>query len=180
MASRSSSRTLGREAAGRSSRPGAGRGRHLFVAEDLVRTHPNAAWIDADGGGLERMTDEYFRTHPRQQPGSYSPEPEPILRGLEVGQLHGSTHRLVMSSVAAHKISTVATTVDRAAAGDHEAFARLIADHHGDMMRVAHVITGIPRARATRFNRPGRSPGAAGWSTGPKSGAGVAGRDRCK
>ena len=44
-----------------------------FVAEDLVRTHPNAAWINADGTGLERMIDEYVRTHPRQQPGSYSP-----------------------------------------------------------------------------------------------------------
>ena len=59
-----------------------------------------------------------------------------------MGQLHGPTHLLVMSQVAAHRISTVATTVDRAAAGDHEAFARLIAEHHGDMMRVAHVITG--------------------------------------
>ena len=47
-----------------------------------------------------------------------------------------------MSQVAAHEISTVATTVDRAAAGDHEAFAWLIAEYHPDMMRVAHVITG--------------------------------------
>ena len=47
-----------------------------------------------------------------------------------------------MNHVAAHKMSAVVTTVDRAAAGDHEAFAQLIAEHHVDMMRVAHVITG--------------------------------------
>jgi Tol biopolymer transport system component len=39
-----------------------------FVAEDVVRTHPNAASIAADGTGLQRMRDAYYRTHPRLRP----------------------------------------------------------------------------------------------------------------
>ena len=37
----------------------------IFVAEDVVRSHPNAALEKRDGTGLTRLSDEYFRTHPR-------------------------------------------------------------------------------------------------------------------
>ena len=39
-----------------------------FVAEDLVRSHPNYASIRSDGTDLERLSDRYFRTHPRLRP----------------------------------------------------------------------------------------------------------------
>jgi Tol biopolymer transport system component len=39
-----------------------------FVAEDVVRSHPNAALVKRDGTGLTRLSDEYFRTHPRLRP----------------------------------------------------------------------------------------------------------------
>jgi Tol biopolymer transport system component len=40
-----------------------------FVAEDVIRTHPNAATILVDGTGLNRfVTDGLFRTHPRLRP----------------------------------------------------------------------------------------------------------------
>lgn len=41
-----------------------------FVAEDVIRTHPNVAIIKPDGGGLKRLTDSFFRTHPRLRPTS--------------------------------------------------------------------------------------------------------------
>lgn len=43
--------------------------RIVFVAEDRVRTQANAAFIHADGTGLERMPwNGTFRTHPRVRP----------------------------------------------------------------------------------------------------------------
>ena len=39
-----------------------------FVAEDVVRTHPNVATIAADGSALRRLTDDVRRTHPRLRP----------------------------------------------------------------------------------------------------------------
>ena len=40
-----------------------------FVAEDVVRTHPNAALVLPDGSGLARLSnDGFFRTHPRLRP----------------------------------------------------------------------------------------------------------------
>lgn len=42
--------------------------RIVFVAEDVVRTHPNVATIAADGTGLKRLHDAPFRTHPRLRP----------------------------------------------------------------------------------------------------------------
>jgi RNA polymerase sigma-70 factor (ECF subfamily) len=46
-----------------------------------------------------------------------------------------------MSQIAVSGAAGV-TDVDRAASGDRAAFAALIAQHHAQMMRVAHVITG--------------------------------------
>ena len=40
----------------------------VFVGEDVVRTHPNLAFIQPDGSGLERLDDALFRTHPRLRP----------------------------------------------------------------------------------------------------------------
>lgn len=41
----------------------------IFVAEDVIRTHPNVATIAPDGSGLERLGDDgVFRTHPRLRP----------------------------------------------------------------------------------------------------------------
>lgn len=42
--------------------------------------------------------------------------------------------------------ATLAVTVKRAADGDHVAFARLVAEHHAAMTRVAYVIVGNPSA----------------------------------
>ena len=47
-----------------------------------------------------------------------------------------------MSHAAATEMSSVATVVDRAAAGDEAAFAQLIAEYQGSMLRVAHIIIG--------------------------------------
>jgi RNA polymerase sigma-70 factor (ECF subfamily) len=47
-----------------------------------------------------------------------------------------------MSQVAARDLPRSQSTVDSAIAGDELAFARLIADHHPAMIRVAYVITG--------------------------------------
>src|SRR5262245_4650288 len=46
-----------------------------------------------------------------------------------------------MSQVAAGDLSRTGT-VDAAVAGNEAAFARLIAEHHSSMIRVAYVITG--------------------------------------
>jgi Tol biopolymer transport system component len=40
----------------------------IFVGEDTVRTHAMAAFVGPDGSGLVRVTDAYFRTHPRLRP----------------------------------------------------------------------------------------------------------------
>jgi len=47
-----------------------------------------------------------------------------------------------MSHVAMGDRRSAASAVDRVLAGDETAFARLIADHHPSMIRVAYVITG--------------------------------------
>ncbi len=47
-----------------------------------------------------------------------------------------------MSHVAARSLEGAGSAVERALAGDETAFARLIADHHPSMIRVAYVITG--------------------------------------
>jgi len=44
--------------------------------------------------------------------------------------------------------TTLAATVKRAAEGDHAAFARLVAEHHAAMTRVAYVIVGDSAAAA--------------------------------
>jgi RNA polymerase sigma-70 factor (ECF subfamily) len=49
-----------------------------------------------------------------------------------------------MSHAAATDMSSIATIVERAAAGDETAFARLIAEHHASMIRVATIISGDP------------------------------------
>jgi hypothetical protein len=36
-----------------------------FVAEEVVRSHPNVAVVRADGSDLRRLSDGVFRTHPR-------------------------------------------------------------------------------------------------------------------
>jgi RNA polymerase sigma-70 factor (ECF subfamily) len=46
-----------------------------------------------------------------------------------------------MADIATHETGATAL-VDRAASGDEAAFARLVAEHHASMMRVAFVITG--------------------------------------
>jgi RNA polymerase sigma-70 factor (ECF subfamily) len=47
-----------------------------------------------------------------------------------------------MSHVSAGELASQASVVDSALAGDESAFARLIAENHGPMIRVAYVITG--------------------------------------
>jgi RNA polymerase sigma-70 factor (ECF subfamily) len=53
-----------------------------------------------------------------------------------------------MSTFLAAEMAVGANVVDEAAAGDKIAFGRLIAAHHAQMMRVAHVITGDADAAA--------------------------------
>jgi RNA polymerase sigma-70 factor, ECF subfamily len=47
-----------------------------------------------------------------------------------------------MTDVAVREATALETTVRRAAAGDEAAFARLVAEHHASMTRVAFVIVG--------------------------------------
>jgi RNA polymerase sigma-70 factor, ECF subfamily len=47
-----------------------------------------------------------------------------------------------MTDIALVDATAVATTVRLAADGDEQAFARLVADHHAAMARVAYVVTG--------------------------------------
>ena len=47
-----------------------------------------------------------------------------------------------MTDVAVRDATALETTVRRAAAGDESAFARLVAEHHASMTRVAFVIVG--------------------------------------
>jgi RNA polymerase sigma-70 factor (ECF subfamily) len=51
-----------------------------------------------------------------------------------------------MADVAVSDATAQESTVRRAAEGDETAFARLVAEHHASMMRVAFVITGDPAA----------------------------------
>jgi RNA polymerase sigma-70 factor (ECF subfamily) len=53
-----------------------------------------------------------------------------------------------MTDVAVSEASALETTVRRAAEGDESAFARLVAEHHASMTRVAFVIVGDPAIAA--------------------------------
>ncbi len=53
-----------------------------------------------------------------------------------------------MTDFAVPDATTLEVTVRRAAAGDEAAFARLVAEHHGSMTRVAFVIVGDPAMAA--------------------------------
>jgi len=53
-----------------------------------------------------------------------------------------------MTDVAASDATALETTVRRAAEGDESAFARLVAEHHASMTRVAFVIVGDPAIAA--------------------------------
>lgn len=59
-----------------------------------------------------------------------------------MGHLAGEKHLLAMTEIAVRDASVLESTVRRAAAGDEVALARLIADHHDAMVRVAYVIVG--------------------------------------
>jgi RNA polymerase sigma-70 factor (ECF subfamily) len=53
-----------------------------------------------------------------------------------------------MTEVAIRDASTLDSTVARAAAGDEDAFARLVGQHHASMARVAYAITGNTESAA--------------------------------
>jgi RNA polymerase sigma factor (sigma-70 family) len=53
-----------------------------------------------------------------------------------------------MTEVAVRDAATIESIVARAARGDEAAFARLVADHHASMARVAYAITGDAESAA--------------------------------
>jgi hypothetical protein len=74
-----------------------------------------------------------------------------------------------MTDIAARDMAATRTlegTVRAAATGDEAAFARLVAEHHPAMARVAYVICGDAGPRATRPKPPGRSRGAGSAHSG--------------
>ena len=64
--------------------------------------------------------------------------PEPVDRSWD--RAGGARHLMGMSSLATDLATT--TTVERAAAGDEVAFARIVATHRAEMVRVAYVVCG--------------------------------------
>lgn len=63
-----------------------------------------------------------------------------------------------MTEVAIRDAGAIDSTVARAAAGDEDAFARLVAQHHASMARVAYAITGDSEGAADAVQ--------AAWSIG--------------
>jgi RNA polymerase sigma-70 factor (ECF subfamily) len=59
-----------------------------------------------------------------------------------VGHFASDTHLLAMTEITLHDATALGSLVRRAGAGDEVALARLIADHHDPMVKVAYVILG--------------------------------------
>jgi RNA polymerase sigma-70 factor (ECF subfamily) len=65
-----------------------------------------------------------------------------------MGQFAALEHLPDMTDMAVPDATPLETTVRRAAEGDESAFARLVAEHHASMTRVAFVIVGDPAVAA--------------------------------
>ena len=68
----------------------------------------------------------------------------------------------------------VGAVIDRAIAGDENAFAEIVAAHHGDMARIAYLVSGSSSSRTTPSRPPGRSPGAASGPSRPVAASSLA------
>src|SRR4051794_23905797 len=69
-----------------------------------------------------------------------TPRGAPTTFDAPMGHSVDLEHLPGMTDIAAHETSPWAATVRRAAAGDQDAFARLVTEHHATMRRVAFAI----------------------------------------
>ena len=92
--------------------------------QSMPQADPGATFLDGDPGSWQSRAHD---SHRRRACG---------------GTLAVIGHLPDMTDVAVRDATALEATVRRAAAGDEAAFARLVAEHHASMTRVAFVIVG--------------------------------------